>query len=70
MINSSVAFQVNYIPPEITSCKYLSITAKYVFWPYRRLHQKSTHSSWLAIFLELSSHTSRSGSMFLKAKYD
>lgn len=46
MINSSVAFQVNYIPPEIASCKYLSITAKYVFGRIGGYTKKYSQDCW------------------------
>lgn len=47
MINSSVAFQVNYIPPEIASCKYLSITAKYVFGRIGGYTKKYSQDCWV-----------------------
>ena len=46
MINSSVAFQINYIPPEIASCKYLSITAKYVFGRIGGYTKKYSQDCW------------------------
>lgn len=47
MINSSVAFQVNYIPPEIASCKFLSITAKYVFGRIGGYTKKYSQDCWV-----------------------
>lgn len=47
MINSSVAFQVNYIPPEIASCKYLSITAKFVFGRIGGYTKKYSQECWV-----------------------
>ena len=47
MINSSVAFQVNYIPPEIASCQYLSITAKYVFGRIGGYTKKYSQDCWV-----------------------
>lgn len=47
MINSSVAFQVNYIPPEIASSKCLSITAKYVFSRIGGYTKKYSQDCWV-----------------------